>query len=74
MPRYFFHCRSADETIPDDAGAELTDTETARISARNMVARMVKRGTSDWTGWVLDVADAYGKVLAEVTFAEFTQH
>ena len=31
MPRYFFHCRSADETIPDDAGAELTDTETARI-------------------------------------------
>ena len=74
MPRYFFHCRSADETIPDDAGAELTDTETARISARNMVARMVKRGTSDWTGWVLDVADAYGRFWLRSPFAEFTQH
>ena len=74
MPRYFFHCRCADETIPDDSGAELPDTDAAYISGRNMVARMVKQGMSDWTGWVLDVADAYGKVVAVVSFAEFTQH
>lgn len=74
MPRYFFHCRGDEERILDEGGAELQDLEAARISANNIVARMLKRGLSDWTGWVLEIADAHGRVVAEVSFAEFTQH
>src|SRR4051794_9843387 len=53
MPRYFFPCRSGCESIPDDAGVDLSDNDAARFSALQIINSMLKDERSDWRGWVM---------------------
>jgi hypothetical protein len=68
MPRYFFHCRSGCEAIPDDTGVELPDNDAARFSALQIIDSMLKDGRSDWRGWVMVVGDLHGKLVAKLPF------
>ena len=40
MPRYFFDLKRGDETLPDEEGIELPDTETVLREARRSAKRI----------------------------------
>ena len=41
MPRYFFHLRCEDTTVPDSTGADLRDPDHAFEAARSMARNLM---------------------------------
>src|SRR3954469_9613034 len=53
VPRYFFHLRCEDSTVPDPTGADLRDPDYAFEAARSMACNLM----SVWMRDVLGVSD-----------------
>ena len=72
MPRYFFNIYD-DVVVKDDEGMELPNLEAARLQAlngaRDLIATQVRHGYMERSHW-LEVEDAAGEVLLNLTFAE----
>ena len=64
MPRYFFHLRFGQRTVPDEEGVELVNRMAARDEALAVVRDLANpehRGNPRrWASWFLDVADETG--------------
>jgi len=73
MPHFYLHVHNSSGAAEDDEGAELPDLDAARARAvegiRSILSEEVLDGRLDLRGRV-DIADAEGRVLASVAYAE----
>ncbi len=72
MPRYFFHIRDGENTIPDEEGLELADNEAAEVEARRSAMEMLadaQREATDIAQQVIEVTRPDGVVIARVELA-----
>jgi hypothetical protein len=73
MALYFFHVRGGRLETEDEEGAELPDEAAARqqalVGARSIIAAEILEGRLT-LGERIDVADAAGKLLFSLTFAQ----
>ena len=73
MPRYFFHLANATERIVDLQGVELSDTGRVMLEALHVVADLLERKEEWWRGWLLQVEDDAGTVVARIELDDFVQ-
>ena len=75
MPRYFFHARSPNRHMPDQAGVALDSLKAAYDAATQTILDMVHDPSTvrDHTGWVIEIRDENGQMLLSVPFTEATQ-
>ncbi|MEZ0169382.1 hypothetical protein [Microvirga sp. TS319] len=67
--RCFFHLINGAETIPDDTGIEVSDLESARACALDVINDLrqeAEYGPQDWKGWSLNIVCPEGSVLATI--------
>jgi uncharacterized protein DUF6894 len=66
MPRYYFHVRSANDTVLDEEGDDLPDLEAAHrqalASARELLGNAIKAGRDPVPESIV-IADALGLVV-----------
>jgi hypothetical protein len=74
MPRYFFHLANATERIVDLQGVELIDTGRVMLEALHVVADLLERKEEWWGGWLLQVEDDAGTVVARIELDDFVQN
>jgi hypothetical protein len=63
--RYFFNLASDYDTIPDEIGMEAPDLQTAITGALRSIEELrdeIPASVSDWSGWLLEIADENGFV------------
>lgn len=73
MPRYFFNIRDHEKIIPDEEGLDLIDAETALHEAEAgawSVRDDALADGDDIAHQVVEVADAEGRLVAEVRLRE----
>lgn len=72
MPRYFFHLRCEDATVPDATGADLRDPDHAFEAARNMARNLMTEGDAgvNWLACVFEVRDEADEIVLEFPFSE----
>lgn len=74
MPRYFFHYRTDDELIRDEAGSELADLDAAEHQAaeigKAIVERLAGQGEETQLPRTIEITDAGGEELLYVVFWE----
>lgn len=74
MPRYFFHIRSAEKSLPDCEGLELAGASAARCEASCTVQDFCQAATGQvspgWEGWCVEVCDQRGRPLFRLPFAD----
>lgn len=74
MPRYFFHYRTDEELIRDEAGSELADLEAAEHQAaeigKAIVDRLAGQGDETRLPRTIEITDAGGEELLYVVFWE----
>lgn len=64
--RFYFNLVCDDETMTDDEGVEVSDTEHARVQAMKAIAELRQEAGTDlveWSRWRLDVIDEAGDVV-----------
>ena len=67
--RCFFHLVNGCEAIPDEAGVEVADLETAKAQAFRAIRELREEsgGTAgEWTGWRLDIVCPEGSLLYSI--------
>ena len=73
MPRFFFHIRHQDQTVPDPEGSDLPDLATAVAeatrSARELMADELRHGPLT-PGRSFEIVGDDGAVLATVAFQD----
>lgn len=71
MPRYFLNIRDGETFVADEEGRHFPDldhaVEEARQSARDLLADQLRAGQK-LDGQLIEIADASGRVLRQVTF------
>src|SRR4051794_1970326 len=73
MPRYFFHLRCEDTTVPDSTGADLPDPDHAFEAALSMVRNLVSTlfdATVNWALCSFEVRDEADEIVLEFPFTE----
>ena len=72
MPRYFFHYRTDDELIRDEAGSELADLEAAERQAaeigKAIIDRIAGEGGEMDAPRSIEITDGSGEELLYVVF------
>lgn len=72
MPRYFFHYRTDDELIRDEAGSELADLEAAEHQAaeigKAIIDRIAGEGGEMDAPRSIEITDGSGEELLYVVF------
>ena len=69
MPKYFFHMATKDQQITDKLGRSLDSLSDAHMHAVSLIYRSCAHLQSkDTEGWMINVADASGRVLLAVLF------
>ena len=70
--RYYFHLANGQEAIPDDTGLELSDLETGKAQALQVISELrheVGTAAEDWASWRLDIASPEGSLLHSIGLA-----
>lgn len=74
MPRYFFHYRTDDELVRDEAGSELADLEAAEHQAaeigKAIIDKLAGEGGETRAPRTIEITDARGEELLYVVFWE----
>jgi len=73
VPRYFFHLRCEDSTVPDPTGADLRDADHAWEAARSMARNLMSApfdATVNWSLCSFEVRDEAGEIVLEFPFTE----
>ncbi|MDV3251478.1 hypothetical protein DevBK_09070 [Devosia sp. BK] len=74
LPRYFFHYRTDEELIRDEAGSELADLDAAETQAAEMgkaiIERLAGQGGETKLPRTIEITDAGGEELLYVVFWE----
>lgn len=74
MPRYFFHYRTDEDLIRDEAGSELADLEAAEHRAAELgkaiVDKLAGQGQETQLPRTIEITDAGGEELLYVVFWE----
>lgn len=72
MPRYYFHYRTDDELIRDEAGSDLADLEAAEHQAaeigRAIIDKLAGEGGETRLPRTIEITDAKGEELLYVVF------
>lgn len=69
MPRFYFHISSKDEDVPDHDGMELKNLAQAHDHAMTVIRDTLPFVVDQLDrGWLLDVADANGRVVLTVPY------
>jgi len=67
--RCFFHLVNGREAIPDEAGIEVPDLETAKAQAFKAIRELRRECegvTDEWSGWRLDIVSPEGDLLYSI--------
>lgn len=67
--RCFFHLVNGGDTISDDTGVEVSNLETAKAYALEVIGELRREAEhvdQEWTGWRLDIVCPLGSVLASI--------
>jgi hypothetical protein len=64
--RFFFDCASEETVIFDYAGYEFQSSRSAIEFAQQKLMLLKYCFTRDWTGWSIEVSDAYGAKLCSL--------
>ena len=74
MPRYFFHYRTDEELVRDEAGSELADLEAAEHQAaeigKAIIDKLAGQGGETRAPRTIEITDARGEELLYVVFWE----
>ncbi|MET0440060.1 MAG: hypothetical protein ABW043_21410 [Devosia sp.] len=74
MPRYFFHYRTDEELVRDEAGSELADLEAAEQQAaeigKAIIDKLAGEGGETRAPRTIEITDARGEELLYVVFWE----
>lgn len=73
MPRYFFHLRCEDTTVPDPTGADLRDPDHAWEAARSMARDLMSTQSGVGVNWLscwFEVRDEANEIVLEYPFSE----
>ena len=73
MPRYYFHLRCEDTTVPDPTGADLRDPDRAWEAARSMACNLMPTHSEagvNWLACVFEVRDEADEIVLEFPFTE----
>ena len=72
MPRYYFHLRCPENTVPDSSGADLRDADEAWEAARATARDLMEQGGADvnWLACLFEVTDEAGEIVFELPFNE----
>src|SRR3954469_5329721 len=73
VPRYFFHLRCEDSTVPDPTGADLRDPDHAFEAARSMACNLMSTQSDAGVNWLacfFEVRDEADTTVLEFPFAE----
>jgi Domain of unknown function (DUF6894) len=69
MPKYFFHMATKDQQVTDKHGRTLDSLSDAHMHAVGLIYRSCAHlQPKDIEGWMINVADASGRVLLAVLF------
>ncbi len=69
MPKYFFHMATKDQQVTDEVGRTFDSLSDAHMHAVGLIYRSCAHLQSkDTVGWMINVADASGRVLLAVLF------
>ena len=69
MPKYFFHMATKDQQVTDKHGRTLDDLSDAHMHAVGLIYKSCAHlEPRDTDGWMINVADASGRVLLPVLF------
>jgi len=70
--RCFFHLVNDAETIPDDAGVDVPDLESAQTWALDVIGDLRREAgekPEEWGGWRMNIVCVEGNVLASVSLS-----
>ncbi len=69
MPKYFFHMATKDQQVTDEVGRTFDSLSDAHMHAVGVIYRSCAHLQSkDTEGWMINVADASGRVSLAVLF------
>jgi hypothetical protein len=68
MPRYFFSLKDGRRIVPDLEGTELSDEDSARAHARQVVWELKRNCEQRTNSWRLAVCDGHGAPCFELLF------
>lgn len=72
MPRYYFHYRTDDELVRDEAGSDLVDLDAAEHQAaeigKAIIEKLAEEGGEMEIPRTIEVTDAAGEELLYVVF------
>ena len=74
--RYYFHLVNGQDAIPDDTGLELSDLETGKAQALQVISELrheIGTAPEDWASWRLDIASREGRRLHSIGLATVLQ-
>src|SRR5690242_6829070 len=73
MPRYFFNLKDDRRIVPDPDGTDLSDEDSARAHARQVVWELTRNCEQRTNSWRLAVCDEHGAQCFELLFASVNE-